>query len=248
MLDFRRSFLYINRTILCVRLRNPRESMTLRILLLPFIPLVLIGCSHSDEMLKAQRDTIAVLQKDMASLRTQTDSLRSAITRIEQEKQSLVARSASIDSQLNDLKSKIPPLVEQKSVGTKVREIQPVSDPFETYQHALDAFHAKHYDGAEELFQSVIDVGAPDKLEDNCTYWIGECLFAQKKYNDAIEQFRHVFTYKISEKKDDAQIMIANAYLAMGNKKKAKEEYETFVKKFPASPFVKRAKTKISTF
>jgi len=39
--------------------------------------------------------------------------------------------------------------------------------------------------------------------------------------------------------------MIANSYLAMGNKQKAVEEYEKLLKKFPASPFVKRVKEKL---
>ncbi len=41
-------------------------------------------------------------------------------------------------------------------------------------------------------------------------------------------------------------MMIANSYLAMGEKGKAKEEYERLIKKFPASPYVKRAKAKLS--
>ena len=63
-----------------------------------------------------------------------------------------------------------------------------------------------------------------------------------KDYKTAISNFEKVFAYKISEKKDDAAIMIANSYWVMGNKKEAVKEYKKFLEKYPASPYVKRAK------
>ena len=91
----------------------------------------------------------------------------------------------------------------------------------------------------------MLDAGAPAGLEDNCHYWLGECSYATKNFSNALEHFQHVFTYKVSEKKDDAQIMIANCYWRMGNKAKAKEEYQKFIDKYPASPYVNRAKERL---
>ena len=114
------------------------------------------------------------------------------------------------------------------------------------YHDALDEFHNRKYEDAAALFQKVYDEGAPKGLDDNCVYWIGECLYGRKQYDSAIAQFKKVFDFKWSEKKDDSQIMIANSYFALGDKKTAKEEYEQLIKKYPASPFVKRAKAKLA--
>ena len=225
------------------------------VLLAATLGTLFVGCSGSEESQKlspppVQPSATEAMQKDLVVLRTQNDSLRGLATRTEQDKRSLAARVADLEMQLNDLKTKqvvAPPPEQVKPVAGKPREIQPITNARESYARGVEAFRARQYEDAANVFQGVIDAGAPEGLEDNCYYWLGECAFAQKKYNDAIESFAHVFTYEKSEKKDDAQVMIANAYYAMGNKKKAKEEYETLVKKFPASPFVKKAKARIAT-
>ncbi|MBI1803326.1 MAG: tetratricopeptide repeat protein [Ignavibacteriae bacterium] len=217
--------------------------------------MLLMGCSSSEELHKippapAQPSATEAMQKDLTTLRSENDSLRGVATRTEQDKRALAARVADLEMQLNDLKTKQPvaPPLEKKpeAVAEKRREIQPITNPRESYGRAIEAFRAKQYADAASVLQGIIDAGAPDGMEDNCYYWLGECAFAQKNYKDAIEHFAHVFSYERSEKKDDAQIMTANAYYAMGDKKKAKEEYETLVKKFPASPFVKKAKQRIA--
>jgi len=220
------------------------------------IGFVLLGCSGSDETMKplptpAQPSATEAMQKEMITLRTQNDSLRGLANRTEQDKRALAARVADLEVQLNDVKTQqtVPSPQEKKTeaAATKPREIQPISNARESYSRAIEAFRAKQYEDAANTFQGILEAGAPSGLEDNCTYWLGECAFAQKHYKEAINHFTHVFTFEKSEKKDDAQMMIAGAYYAMGNKKQAKEEYETLVKKFPASPFVKKAKERIAT-
>ena len=217
--------------------------------------IVLVGCSGSTEASKtpptpAQTSATEMMQKETISLRAQNDSLRGLTARMEQDRRALAARVADLEMQLNDLKTKQAapaPLEQPKEVEKPAREIQPVTNARDSYNRALEAFRARQYDDAANILQGVVDAGAPDGMEDNCYYWLGECSFAQKKYNDAIEHFTHVFTYDRSEKKDDAQVMIANAYYAMGDKKKAKEAYEKLVRTFPASPFVKKAKARLTT-
>lgn len=125
---------------------------------------------------------------------------------------------------------------QQKPAATNARD---------GYARALELFRAKNYAVASTTLQSVLDSGAPVELQDNCHYWLGECSYAQKNYNEAITHFQQVFTFARSEKKDDAQIMIANCYFDMGDKVTAKKEYERLVTKFPASPFVKKAKERL---
>jgi TolA-binding protein len=51
-----------------------------------------------------------------------------------------------------------------------------------------------------------------------------------------------VFQYKTSEKKGDAQFMLAQCFERTGDKAKAKEAYEKVVKDYPTSDTVKKAK------
>jgi TolA-binding protein len=209
------------------------------------IPVFIIGCSGSGDIQKSesappQTTATELMQKDMVALQTTNDSLKYKISRLEQEKSALATHVTNLETQVNDLKAKLaappPPILTSRSSDTRT-----------LYRDALSEFRKRNYDDAAGLFQKVLDGGAPKGLDDNCTYWIGECLYARKHYNAAITQFKKVFEFKWSEKKDDAQIMIANAYFVKGDKKMAREEYQRLIKKFPASPFVKRAKARLAT-
>jgi len=207
------------------------------------ISLALSGCGGSEPAVKEseappQPSATEILQKEMNDLKTENNVLNKRVVTLEQDKRIVTAHAAELETELAELKEKqaaaIPP--PQRPV---------VSEPAERYKEALTLFHSRRYPEAAELFRQVIDGGNPERLLDNCYYWIGECLFGEKRYKEAIEQFTKVFTFRISEKKDESQIMIANCYLAMGDKAKAKEGYEALLRKFPASPYVKIAKDKL---
>jgi len=205
--------------------------------------IMLIGCSGSEEVKKEipppQLSATEAIQKEMNDLKSQNELMKKQVAKLEQDNRSAVAKAAELETQLADAKEKAvapPPPVIQKPVSTNARE---------SYKQALTLFNSRNYENAAALFQAALDGGIAEKMKDNCNYWLGECAFGEKKYNEAIEHFQKVFTFKISEKKDDSQLMIGNSYLAMGNKAKAKEAFEKFTKKFPASPFIKRVKEKL---
>ena len=219
-----------------------KNSLLVALPLIIFLSFGFIGCGGTGEGQKTetQPSALEVMQKDMTALQTTNDSLKYQITRIEQEKNALAAHAADLETQVNDLKAKFAALTPPP------KPVPVVSDTRESYHQALEEFRQRQYSNAADLFQKILEIGAPPHLDDNCVYWIGECLYGQKKYTEAISQFEKVFDFKWSEKKDDSQIMIANSYLAKGDKEKGKEELQDLIKKFPASPFVPLAKTKLN--
>jgi TolA-binding protein len=221
-----------------------RQVQTFVLLLAITCTSFLVGCSSSKETQETlpwqiQRSATEIMRDEMINLRASNDSLKRQITKLEQDNRATTAHAAELETQLMDMKTKLastPPPPPPKPRVSNTRE---------SYDHALQLFRSRDYDGAAAMFQSVLDAGAPEDLEDNCVYWIGECAYGEKQYRTAIEQFQKVFGFTNSEKKDDAQIMIANSYYAMGNKVKARAEYEALLDKFPASPYSKSAKAKL---
>jgi TolA-binding protein len=223
----------------------------------------LTGCSGSKEQekeisLPPPPSATELMQNELLTLRTSNDSLRKDNSQLEIEKRTLAAHVAELESENNDLKSRIatmvtppkPILKPSRKFPTHTPTPAPLTPPSVSqgsYGDALETFKQRQYDKAAEMFQSVLDAGAPKGYDDNCTYWIGECLYGAKRYDEAIGQFKKVFAFQWSEKKDDAQVMIANAFLAKGDKKQARTEYEQLVKLFPASPYVRRVKEKLSS-
>ncbi|OPZ64053.1 MAG: Tetratricopeptide repeat protein [bacterium ADurb.Bin478] len=74
-------------------------------------------------------------------------------------------------------------------------------------------------------------------LADNCQYWIGESYFGLKEYQQAIMEFQKVFAYSMTDKYDDAQLMIGLSYVRSGQKEKAQKEFETFLNTYAGSEY-----------
>ena len=121
-----------------------------------------------------------------------------------------------------------------------------VTIPTPDYKASLVLFRSRMYEEAAANFQAILDGGNAGRLESNCHYWLGECAYGMKHFKEALDCFQTVFGYARTTKKDDAQIMIGNCYRALGDKAKAKTEYQKLLDKYPASPYAKRAKAKLA--
>lgn len=213
--------------------------------------LLVWGCSssQSDKRALPQPNATDALRKEMARLRQENDSLKLQIDKLQQDNRLTAAHSAQLETENADLREKLkaipPPPMPTPTPAIAAPQTPTIADPTLAYQEGLKSFRARNYGEAQSTFQSVLDSN-PGSLEDHCYYWIGECEFAQKNYQSAIEHFQKVFSFNRSSKKDDAQMMIGNCYFAMGSKAKAREEYKKLIEKYPASPYVKSAKAKLS--
>ena len=223
----------------------------------PFIPLLFFavlvwGCGSSGETPKqipSQPNATEVMRREVLKIRQENDSLKAQLARQQQDNRTVTARAAQLETENAELRDKlkaVPPPAPTYIPPSYIPPSTPrVTDPNQTYQEGLSFFHSRKYSEAETALQSILDSGG-GALEDHCHYWIGECEYAQKNYQGAIEHFQKVFSFNRSSKKDDSQMMLANCYYAMGDKARAKEEYQKLIDKYPASPYVKSAKAKLS--
>jgi tol-pal system protein YbgF len=120
------------------------------------------------------------------------------------------------------------------------------SPEYDSYQNALRAFNARNYEAAMKLFSEILKQYPQGTYADNCCYWTGECMYAQRDFAGAIASFKKVFGFKNSSKSDDAQLKIAMSYLKMGQTALAKTEFKTLIDRYPASEYVPRARKYLS--
>ncbi|MEG2171889.1 MAG: tol-pal system protein YbgF [Desulfovibrionaceae bacterium] len=70
----------------------------------------------------------------------------------------------------------------------------------------------------------------------NAYYWIGECLYAQRNYADALLQFKEVASrYPRHHKSADALLKAGMTYTRLGDKDNAVLQYKAVLADFPAS-------------
>ena len=65
-----------------------------------------------------------------------------------------------------------------------------------------------------------------------------------KQYQEAIIEFQKVFAYVQNDKYDDAQLMIAQSYSRLGQKDRARSEFENFLNNYNSSEYYPIAKYK----
>jgi tol-pal system protein YbgF len=136
---------------------------------------------------------------------------------------------------------KEPPPAEQKPA------VSPSLSPQETYNAAYADYLKGNYELAIEGFQ-IYRQNFPDSpLADNALYWIGECYYSQRKFEQAIEQFNDlIFNYPQGDKVAAAYLKKGLALVELGRKDEAMVVFKLLVSKYPLEEEARIAQEKIN--
>ncbi len=112
----------------------------------------------------------------------------------------------------------------------------------EGYASARSLFESFKYSDALAAFKSLLASQPNHYMADNCQYWIGECYFGLKQYDQAVVEFEKVFSFSRKDKFDDAQMMIALSYIRNGQRDMAKQAFDKLFSNYPDSEYSARAR------
>lgn len=111
------------------------------------------------------------------------------------------------------------------------------------YKAALNATLAGKTTEGIRLFHDFLQEYPHGRYAANADYWIGECLYAQGKYQDALAQFQKVNdTYPQHHKNADALLKAGMTMSRLGDKAAAAEKYRALMAQFPNSDAAHRAR------
>jgi tol-pal system protein YbgF len=149
-----------------------------------------------------------------------------------------------------EAKEKPATAVEKKPTDEKT-ELPPVApatsfSPQEVYNTAYADYLRGNFDLATDGFRIYRDSFSDSPLADNALYWIGECLFSQRKFSEAIDEFNDlILDYPQGDK-------IAAAYLKKGlslaelrRKDEALVVFKLLISKYPLEEEARIAQEKI---
>ncbi|MDP1676133.1 MAG: tetratricopeptide repeat protein [Bacteroidota bacterium] len=185
-------------------------------------------------------------------LQADLDAIKSENMQLKDENSSLQQTNKDFSTKISDLEAANAALANssKKAEPVKVQKRQAIagkssSDEIRAYESAISIAKSRNYRDAIGELQTLLNSGIKDDYADNCHYWMGECNFQLKDYSQAIQHFQLVQGYRFSEKRDDAQIMIAQSYERLGDKQKSKTEYQKLLDMYPTSEYAKRARAKV---
>jgi tol-pal system protein YbgF len=119
--------------------------------------------------------------------------------------------------------------------------------PRELYSQAYADFARGNYDLAVQGFTEYIKNYPGTDFTDNAQYWVGECLYGKKLYNEAIEAWNTLFRdYPSSDKLPDARVKKGMALERLGRRSQALVEYRFVIDRFPNSPAARIARERLN--
>lgn len=130
--------------------------------------------------------------------------------------------------------------------GSMTVPASPAVDPLQTYQAAYRDYQRGNYDLAIDGFREFVNDNPASDLADNAAYWIGESLFSQKKYREAIAQFDSVVTkYPKSDKVPGALLKKGYAYININERAQGVVQLQYVLHEHPQSQEASLARQKL---
>lgn len=137
-------------------------------------------------------------------------------------------------------KEKVLTAANAKPKTTNIRKSN--SEAGNSFKSAMSSFTQRNYHKAIAELNKIIRENPDKEMAAKCTYWLGESHFGLNQYNKAISYFNQVLKSSNTAKKDDAMIMIAEAQVRSGKINDAKKMFNDFIRSYPRSQFVPRAR------
>lgn len=118
--------------------------------------------------------------------------------------------------------------------------------PKEIYDMAYTDYIKGNYSLAIDGFKIYREQFPDSPLSDNALYWIGECYFSQRKFEDAIEQFNLLlFDYPQGDKIPASYLKKGLSFLELGRKEEALSVFKLLITKYPNEEETRLAQQKI---
>ncbi len=106
--------------------------------------------------------------------------------------------------------------------------------PQDAYNAAYNDYLKGNYDLAIASFRLYRDDFPDSPLADNALYWVGECFFSQRKYEEAITEFNDlILSYPQGDRIPAAYLKKGLAYIEMGKKDEALAALKLLTTKYP---------------
>lgn len=195
----------------------------------------------SDEMIAPKKEVVKpsrrpVIAEEDAEEQQANEKLKKAKAKLKAKAKEKEKKAEVLDN-VTELraKEKKKAKVEEKPIETKV----PTG---ENFKKALVSLEQKNYQDAINKLNEVLKSEKDASKRSECNYKIGESYYGLKQFPKAVDYFTKVVAIGKNTRQDDAQAMMAESLLKMGQIDKAKQSYAMLITKYPESEFVPKAR------
>ena len=143
---------------------------------------------------------------------------------------------------------KLTPLATTIPPTSNLAKITGVPDPEELYNSAYSKLNKKDFQGARKEFREFLELFSQTEYSDNAQFWIGECYYREKRYEEAILEFEEVIKkFPQGNKLPDALLKQAFSFIALNDANSAKLLLQKILDRYPTSAQAEIAKNKLKS-
>ncbi|MBU4444646.1 tetratricopeptide repeat protein, partial [bacterium] len=115
------------------------------------------------------------------------------------------------------------------------------------YDKAMLLFNQKRYNESIDIYEEIIQINREHSLVDNAYFWIGEALYYQKQYPEALQAYQQVFGVGDRNKEASAQMRLGYCYFRMNQFDQSVAEFRKVIQNYPkASEEIRRSELVLS--
>ena len=214
------------------------------------------GQQRAESRIEEARYEISVLRQEITNLKlnliSQLEALRAAprssaaVSPRSSRPVTPVSRaSAKPTKPPAPLTSPVTPVATPVPTTKPTRPTKPI-DYTKLYDTAYDDYSRKSYSLSRNGFEEYLKQFPDTDLADNAQYWIGECYYAEGKYEEAAEAFKQVITkYPTGNKVPRAMLKAGHASLQLGRKDQARSMFQQAIDAYPLSSEADQARSRL---
>jgi len=187
------------------------------------------------------RGQVEALRKDLATVVTRTNKDEDA-KEIREKLNNAVFKINFIENFLGIGKREDQPEGTEK--GEKPKEVtKGKPDKESAYAAAYELFKDGKFDKGREAFHNFLKQYPDTEYSDNAQFWIGECYYFEKKYENAILEYEKVAkNYPDGDKVPYALLKQGIAFMNLGDKASAKLILQRVINDYPNTNQARTAK------
>jgi tol-pal system protein YbgF len=188
------------------------------------------------------RGQVEALRKDLATAVTYSNRKDDEYKEIREKLNNTLFKINFIENFLGIGKRDDQPEGTEK--GEKAKDVSKGKpDKESAYAAAYELFKDGKFDKARESFQNFLKQYPDTEYSDNAQFWIGECYYFEKKYENAILEYEKVAkNYPDGDKVPYALLKQGIAFLNLGDKASAKLILQRVIKDYPNTNQARTAK------
>lgn len=209
--------------------------------------------------------TVSNIRGEIAQVRGEVETVRHRIDRVSRQRQGISPEIEDLQGRIGKIEQHLlppswsrPPLPTAPIPPGEIFEpvlppdavlTDPPSVPVDTqraqeeYATALQLLRQEDHDRAVQQFRNFQRSYPTSEMADDAQYWIGESYFIQEDYNRSILELNDVLKYRRGDKRPNALVRQAEAFLEIGDRTDARLILRKVINDYPRSEVIPQAKS-----